>query len=523
MPELSNTERSPGLRSCLGDDVVLDLVNGRLQSERLQAVHAHLDRCPDCRRLVGEAVRESGEGSSGVHGSVALTTFRPGDLVGNRFRVERFIARGGMGEVYEAFDCDLQERVALKTVIPTTSDVARAVRRFKAEVQLAHRVSHPNVCRIYDLGSHRLDGEARVIHFLTMEFVEGERLSQRISRTGLTLCESTDIARQLLLGLRAAHAAGILHRDLKTDNVMLRTDAEGGVRPVILDFGLARTLDVVEHERLSSGMNGFMGTPCYMAPEQLQNGELSAATDLYAFGVIWFEMLTGRLPFSARAPFERLTKCPSKPSTVRTEVPPSTDKMVLRCLARSVDERYANADEVLRALEEPASEPVAAEVVPPARHPQKWRVVGPALFACIVLALFAFNHAKAPSSPVSREPEGTPRLNAAPLDRKTNDVEAPMIAPASADPREDQRGVAIAPDVATTATAQPRSPVFARRRSSPAASAPSAVGSATSAPAPSTVPNPAPSSTPASDGAGTPVKAVPPPSAFGFADPFHKR
>src|SRR5262249_22860589 len=156
-------------------------------------------------------------------------------------------------------------------------------------------------------------------------------LAERLERGPLEVSEAVHVARQLLLGLDAAHGAGILHRDLKSDNVMLRTSSIGPPNPVILDFGLARTIEI-DSARVTSGIHGLAGTPCYMAPEQLEAGELSAASDLYAFGVILFEMLTGRLPFSLRAPFERLRKPPPRPSSIVGGVPPSLDKVVIGCL-----------------------------------------------------------------------------------------------------------------------------------------------------------------------------------------------
>jgi serine/threonine protein kinase len=229
------------------------------------------------------------------------------------------------------------------------------VRRLKAEVQLARRVSHPNVCRIYDLGSHVLEHSEASIHFLTMEFVDGEPLGQRV-RTGgaLPLDEALSYARQLLAGLSTAHRAGTLHRDLKSDNVILRMGSDGTVSPVILDFGLARSLDPGARGLTSGTNQAFVGTLSYMAPEQIEGKQLSAASDLYAFGVLWFEMLTGALPFGAESAaanaLERLRKRPASPSSVNPHLPKALDAIVLGCLARHPGDRFQSADEVLEAL-----------------------------------------------------------------------------------------------------------------------------------------------------------------------------
>jgi len=241
--------------------------------------------------------------------------------VGQRYVIRQFIARGGMGEVYEAFDRELQERVALKTVTSTACDNRGAVRRLKAEVQLARRVSHPNVCRIYDFGTHAAQGALAPVSFLTMEFVDGETLGQRIRAGGaLPVAEARQLGRELLNGLRAAHAAGVLHRDFKSDNVMLRR-SEQGFSPLILDFGLARALD--QPGRTSSTSHrGLVGTLAYIAPEQFEGKPHTTAGDVYSFGVVWFEMLTGELPFKpssspAVTTLDRLTRPPSPPSSAK--------------------------------------------------------------------------------------------------------------------------------------------------------------------------------------------------------------
>jgi tRNA A-37 threonylcarbamoyl transferase component Bud32 len=346
-----------GAHACLSEDEVLDFAGGRLPAELRADVHAHLDDCETCQQLLSEAVRALATAPTAGFDDDEVawgTTFRPGTLVGQRYTITKFVARGGMGEVYEAFDQDLQERVALKTVTSTACDNPAAVRRLKAEVQLARRVSHPNVCRIYDFGTHVVPSTATQVSFLTMEFVDGLTLGQRVRKSGpLPVDEACRIAGELLLGLRAAHDAGVLHRDFKSDNVMLRKDG-GKLNALILDFGLARAAEQrLEHS--SSTHRGVVGTFAYIAPEQLEGSPYSPASDLYSLGIVWFEMLTGQLPFAsnaspARVTLDRLTLPAPPPSSKNPLVSKQLDALVLGCLRRSPAARFQTAEEVLARL-----------------------------------------------------------------------------------------------------------------------------------------------------------------------------
>ncbi len=217
-----------------------------------------------------------------------------GELLAGRYRVLRFIGNGGMGEVYEAEDCELHERVALKTILPEIARQPESIQRFKREIQLARKVTHPNVCRIYDLVYH----ETTI--FLTMEMLEGETLAQRLLRTGAMTTEvAFPLVAQIVAGLAAAHRAGIVHRDLKCSNVMLvatkARDAE--IRAVIMDFGLARRNAVGDDPAgLNSTTQAITGTPAYMAPEQVEGRAVTSAADIYALGIVMYEMVTGRSP-----------------------------------------------------------------------------------------------------------------------------------------------------------------------------------------------------------------------------------
>ena len=346
---------------CLTEDELLAFAIGRLPASRHAQVHVHLDECQTCQYLLNEAAHALATATTIPHeeGDAFAwnTMFRPGMLVGKRYRICQFIARGGMGEVYEAFDQDLQERVALKTVNSTASDSPRAAHSLKGEVQTARRVSHPNVCRIYDFGTHVMSKSGVQICFLTMEFVEGETLGQRIRLGGaLPVPEAKKLARQLLEGLEAAHDAQVLHRDFKSDNVMLRNVGEDDTWPLIMDFGLARAFDRESKQGSSSSNSSLVGTFSNIAPEQLEGKLHSKASDVYAFGVVLFEMLTGELPFEstsspAVAVLDRVRRAAPAPSSKNPLVPRELDAVVLGCLRRSPKERYRTAGEVLAALD----------------------------------------------------------------------------------------------------------------------------------------------------------------------------
>src|SRR5688572_22205280 len=200
--------------------------------------------------------------------------FAEGDVLAGRYRITRIAGAGGMGVVYEAEDLELGERVALKTLHAGAGATEREVARLRREVQLARRVTHPNVCRIYDAGRHEN------VLFVTMELLEGATLSEHLSTHGrLSAGEAAAILRQLCAGLQAAHDAGVIHRDFKSGNVML-VRRGSDARAVITDFGLAResasTLDA-----LASQAGRIVGTPAYMAPEQIEGAEITAAVDIY--------------------------------------------------------------------------------------------------------------------------------------------------------------------------------------------------------------------------------------------------
>ena len=272
-----------------------------------------------------------------------------GEKIAGVFRIEAFLDRGGMGEVYRAIDELLDVSVALKLIRPSIAADPNNLRRFKREVLLARSVTHPNVCRIHHLGWD----ERRNLAYLTMEFLTGQTLRNRIRAEDPLGSEAAlPIVRQLADGLDAAHRAGVVHRDFKTDNVML-VPSPDGERAVILDFGLARELERHAGTTQETGC-GAVGTPAYMSPEQVTNGELTSASDLYALGVVLFEMVTGRLPFLRRSPLETaLAQVADAPPSPRefAEIEAHWERAILRLLAKDPADRYESAADVVLALE----------------------------------------------------------------------------------------------------------------------------------------------------------------------------
>ncbi|MGO9565790.1 MAG: protein kinase domain-containing protein [Candidatus Korobacteraceae bacterium] len=266
--------------------------------------------------------------------------FSPGDVICERYSVIRFIARGGMGEVYEVEDWELQARIALKTIAPERASSARQIGRFRQEIQLARKVSHPNVCRVFDLGHHKDRLRADLL-FLTMELLEGETLFAYLQHHGpMTREQALPLVRQMVSALAAAHQLGIVHRDFKPGNVMLLETTRGPLAKVT-DFGLATNPEC--DETLAESVVDVVGTPEYMAPEQLR-GQCSSRTDIYALGLTVFQMLTGRLPCSHDAPFNGLE------ADVVKRIGPRWRDAITKSLTVNPAARFATVDEFWCAL-----------------------------------------------------------------------------------------------------------------------------------------------------------------------------
>src|SRR6185312_3448678 len=291
------------------------------------------------------AVTRGAGASPSTPSTSSAGSFAPGAIIAGRYRLVSLLGRGGMGEVYRADDLTLDQRVALKFLPAGVAADPERLAQFHAELRIARQVSHKNVCRLYDLGDH----EGR--RFLTMEYVDGEDLATLLRRIGrLPQDKAIEIARQLCAGIAAAHERGVLHRDLKPANVMI--DGDGNVR--ITDFGLAVAAGDATAVRA--------GTPQYMAPEQLTGGAASVKTDLYALGLILFEMFTGKRVFEAKTFNELLSLHQSRtvtnPSSMVRDLDPAIERVILRCLEHDPAQRPGSALAVAAAL--PGGDPLAA-------------------------------------------------------------------------------------------------------------------------------------------------------------------
>ena len=327
---------------------------------------------------------------SPIFANIGATIFHEGDVLGGRYEILEMLGMGGMGAVYKARDMEVERIVALKVIRPDLAGNPAILARFKQELVLARQVTHKNIIRIYDLN------EADGVKFITMEFVEGDNLHAILTRRGkLTPEDAVNIMLQVCGGLQAAHAEGVIHRDLKPSNIMC--DASG--RVVIMDFGLARTIQ--GDGMTQTGM--MIGTMEYMSPEQAMGKDLDARSDEFAVGLIFYELLTGIMPFHAESAIASLVRRTQERAVplidVDNSVPVELSNIVSKCLERNPDERFASIQELVDELEiwqggkprtgpSAVARPVVSGVAPAAEKqlPMKW--IGAAV-AVLVLAIAA--------------------------------------------------------------------------------------------------------------------------------------
>ena len=306
-------------------------------------------KCPKCHSENPDTLKFCGECGTQLsslkdfHPEVTETLQTPirelttGSTFAGRYQVIEELGHGGMGRVYKVQDTDIKEKVALKLLRPEITLDKEAVERFSNELKLARKISHRNVCRMFDLG--RAEGTT----FITMEFVPGEDLKSFIHRSKqLSTGTALSIAQQVCEGLEEAHRLGVIHRDLKPGNIMI--DKDGDAK--IMDFGIARSL-------AGKGITGagvMIGTPEYMSPEQVEGKDIDQRTDIYSLGVILYEMVAGRVPFEGDTPFtvgvKHKSEMAKNPREINPQIPEGLSGIILRCLEKDREKRYQNAADV---------------------------------------------------------------------------------------------------------------------------------------------------------------------------------
>jgi serine/threonine protein kinase len=324
----------------------LDIVNERGSVAQMKCPRCQFDN-PDGTRFCGYCGRDL-EGTPPSSFPVTMTYQTPtkglvrGTTFARRFEIIEEIGQGGMGAVYKAYDTKIREVVALKLLKPEIASDPEIIERFRNEMKLARKVAHRHVCRMYDLSEEGLS------FYISMEYVPGEDLKSFIRRSGhLNEGKALNLARQIAEGLAEAHRLGVVHRDLKPQNVMI--DREGNAK--IMDFGIARSL----HSRGLTSTGVIIGTPEYMSPEQADARDVDRRSDVYSFGVILYEMVTGRVPFEGETPLSIVLKHKSEPApdpkASNAQISQGFSQLILRCLEKDRGRRYQRAEDILEDLD----------------------------------------------------------------------------------------------------------------------------------------------------------------------------
>jgi len=310
-------------------------------------------KCPKCRKDNLSDSKYCKECAEPLYENLLITqtqtlkkagkALSPGSIFAGKYQIIEEIGKGGMGWVYRAFDREIEEYVAIKIIRPEIADDKNIIQRFRNELKIARKISHKNVCRMFDLNK---EGD---IVYITMEYVQGEDLQSSIRRMGLlSIGKSIFIAKQICEGLSEAHRLGVTHRDLKPQNIMI--DWDGNAR--IMDFGIARSR---ETEGITDS-RGVVGTATYMSPEQVEGITVDIRSDIYSLGIILYELVTGCVPFNGNTPMsvalKRILQAPAEPRKINTQIPGELSKVIMTCINKDRDKRYQSTKELLLALSE---------------------------------------------------------------------------------------------------------------------------------------------------------------------------
>jgi tetratricopeptide (TPR) repeat protein/TolB-like protein len=329
-------------------------------------------KCPKCETDNPESLKFCGECGTqlgvaeDIHTMPTKTIEAPieelttGSIFADRYKIVTELGRGGMGKVYRAIDQKIDEEIAIKLIKPEIAADKQTIERFGNELKMARKIAHRNVCKMYYLG------EEKGAHYITMEYVPGEDLKSMIRMSGqLSTGMTIKVAKQVCDGLTEAHRLGVIHRDLKPNNIMI--DKSGEAR--IMDFGIARLLKA----KGITGAGIMIGTPEYMSPEQVEGKEVDQRSDVYSLGVILYEMITGQVPFEGDTPFtigmKHKGEIPQDPKNLNAQIPEDLNSLILKCLQKEKDQRYQSASEVRSELEKieqglPTTERIIAKKKP---------------------------------------------------------------------------------------------------------------------------------------------------------------
>lgn len=423
--------------------------------------------CPSCGTRYADSQRLCPNDGTVLNPDRTPETAAVGRVLDGKYRLDAFLSRGGMGAVYEATHVMLNRRVAVKLISPHLVADADMVRRFQREARAVTHLNHPNIVRVQDLGQTR-DGTL----YIAMDLIAGKSLSDIIqAEPPFDAARIAHIAAQIVSALTHAHENGVIHRDLKPQNIMITRRPDGREVATLLDFGIAKTFEVDANTKVTS--TGFaVGSPRYMSPEQAGAGPVDARSDIYSVGVILYEMLTGEVPFDdASTPallVKHLTETPVRPSIRRPErhVSPVLEHVAMRCLEKKPEARFQTAEELLRALAWTAVPPEVSQtnaatrlatprpsrrqshtpaVVTPPPAPNWRRYAGIltaivlVVAAALLVARFTRRAAVPPSAPTSSPPAPTVTQSSAPVSQPAT----PSVQAAPPEPPATPRGTKI--------------------------------------------------------------------------------